>query len=170
MEVFKEISAGSFTYFIGNKGTVRNMKKELSQKTKSNGYKEVCLYIDKKPKMKYVHRLVAENFINTIPAGHVVNHKDGNKANNDVVNLEIVTYSENSMHSTNVLGNKAPVFKGSSHGMAKLNENIVLDIRYFYEMGHSLDTLAGMFNTPKSTICKVVYRQTWKHIEIKFKI
>ena len=164
MEIFKEISAGNFKYFIGNKGTVRNMKKELSQKTKSNGYKEVCLYINKKPQMKYVHRLVAENFINTIPAGHVINHKDGNKANNDIVNLEIVSYSENSKHSTNVLGNKAPVFKGSNHGMAKLNEEQVLNIRYYYNRKYTLDYLAELFNTPKSTICKIVYRHTWKHI------
>ncbi len=46
-----------------------------------------------------VHRLVAEAFIGPIASGLTVNHLDGNKANNDVENLEIVTRAENSQHA-----------------------------------------------------------------------
>lgn len=50
-------------------------------------------------KNKYVHRLVAEIFIGQIPEGYCVNHKDGNKKNNRLENLEIVTFSENIRHA-----------------------------------------------------------------------
>ncbi|MCU4842302.1 HNH endonuclease [Bacillus cereus] len=47
----------------------------------------------------YIHILVAETWIGPIPKGYTVNHKDLNKFNNDVENLEIITQSENIKHS-----------------------------------------------------------------------
>ena len=43
----------------------------------------------------YIHREVAKLFIGNIPDGFVVNHKDGNKLNNSVYNLEIISQSDN---------------------------------------------------------------------------
>jgi len=56
-----------------------------------------------------VHRLVADAFIENKPENYQklhVNHKDGNKQNNHVDNLEYVTSSENSLHSARILGRK----------------------------------------------------------------
>lgn len=47
---------------------------------------------------RYAHRLVAETFIGPIPKGKVVNHKDGNRLNNSVDNLEIVSQRDNVLH------------------------------------------------------------------------
>lgn len=47
----------------------------------------------------YIHILVAETWIGSIPKGYTVNHKDLNKFNNDVENLEIITLSENLKHA-----------------------------------------------------------------------
>jgi len=162
MEIFTQISD---RYYIGNKGTVRTIGKNLSQKTKSNGYKEVCLYIDKKPKMNYVHRLVAQYFIGDIPEGYAVNHKDGNKANNDVCNLEIVSYSENSSHSYHVLGNKIKPKKGAEHHKSKVTEEEVLKIRSLYDSGaDTRDIHNGFPMLSLSGIRKICYRSTWKHL------
>ena len=47
---------------------------------------------------RYIHRLVAETFIGTIPQGSIVNHIDGDKLNNHLENLEIVDGKENGSH------------------------------------------------------------------------
>ncbi len=58
----------------------------------------------------YIHRLVVESFIGEI-GDMCVNHKDGNKHNNELSNLEIVTRSQNLLHSTYVLGKTKGQFK-----------------------------------------------------------
>ena len=139
-------------------------KKPLSQKTKSNGYKEVALYLKEGGKSFYVHRLVASTFISEIPNGYVVNHKDGNKSNNNVSNLEIVTYSQNSKHSHHVLNNKAPIFKGEKHGMSKLKEDDIKQIRLLHKT-YGFRFVVNKYNfVHKSTITKIVSGIAWKHI------
>lgn len=58
-------------------------------------------------KYYYLHRIIAQKFIGDI-TGLEVNHKDGNRSNNHISNLELVTRSENQIHSYRVLG-RAPV-------------------------------------------------------------
>lgn len=64
-----------------------------------NGYEFVCLRKDGKNKMVMIHRLVADAFIPNISNRPCVNHKDGNKHNNAVSNLEWCTYSQNRKHA-----------------------------------------------------------------------
>ena len=95
---------------VSNKGRVMSLKdsnnpKILKTFLSKSGYVRVNLMRKGKLKQVFVHRLVAEAFIGKIPKGMTVNHKDGNKTNNDLTNLEIVTQSENILHSRYVLGN-----------------------------------------------------------------
>jgi hypothetical protein len=64
-----------------------------------------------KGKVEYVHRIIAKCFIPNIDNKKCVNHKDGNKHNNSVDNLEWVTYSENHLHAYAVLNKKTPAGK-----------------------------------------------------------
>lgn len=57
-----------------------------------------------------VHRLVAEAFLVVVHGKTVVNHKDGNKLNNSVDNLEWTTYGENNKHAF-VIGLKKQAFR-----------------------------------------------------------
>ena len=68
-----------------------------------------------------VHRIIAKAFISNIPQGMEINHKDGNKENNRVENLEIVSHFENMQHAKNVLKVKFCVksMSGSLHPSSK---------------------------------------------------
>lgn len=68
----------------------------------SNGYKYVCLRKDGINHNLLIHRLVAEAFIPNPENKPVVNHKDGNKLNNTVQNLEWVTQGENLYHAVEI--------------------------------------------------------------------
>ena len=70
----------------------------LRQATKNNGYNAVDLCKEGKVKTTAVHRIVAEAFLPNPNGLRFVNHKDSNRRNNSVCNLEWVTSSENRMH------------------------------------------------------------------------
>lgn len=88
-------------YEVNLNGKVRNAKtkKILAQYENSNGYLYVCLSERNHTINKKVHRLVAEAFILNEDDKPQVNHKDGNKKNNNVSNLEWTTNKENMIHA-----------------------------------------------------------------------
>lgn len=90
-------------------------ERELVQKKNKHGYKTVVLCIDGKKKTEYVHRLVAQAYINNAGNLPYINHKSGNPANNGVDNLEWVTHRQNVQHAYNVGLNSN---QGGTHGFA----------------------------------------------------
>jgi hypothetical protein len=88
-------------YVIDENGVITNQLKNKSLKQfVSNGYYKVNLYLDNtNVKSLYVHRIVAENFIPNPENKKEVNHRDGNKLNNEISNLEWATRKENANHS-----------------------------------------------------------------------
>ena len=92
-EEWKDIQYG---YKISNQGRVKNPQgKILGGSTHKDSYRFVTI----KGKQIPIHRIVAENFIENKYDKPFVNHKDGNKMNNSVDNLEWVTQQENIQHS-----------------------------------------------------------------------
>ena len=81
----------------------RKVKEKEIFLTKRNGYLCACLWLNWKVKCVWVHRLVAIVFIPNPENKPQVNHIDWNKQNNNIINLEWVTCSENELHSFNVL-------------------------------------------------------------------
>ena len=96
----KEIT-GYPNYIINDNGEVYNKttKRHLIGSINEGGYRYYRLSSNGKKKMFYAHRLVAEHFIDNPNDLPVVNHKDGNKLNNNIDNLEWTTYSQNSLHA-----------------------------------------------------------------------
>ncbi len=115
-----------------------------------------------------VHRLVLAAFVGPSPEGKNTNHKDGNKRNNLLSNLEYVTLSENQMHRRIVLGkvenNPNPLF-GEKHQNSKLTEEIVREIRRLYATGeHFQWELGERFGIAQTTVGMIVRRKAWPHV------
>lgn len=104
MENWKEINFRGFSWNVSDMGNVRfrdGSKNRVLFKN-SSGY----LSFSKGNIRILVHRMIAIAFIPNPQNKKFVNHKDGNKQNNKIDNLEWVTKIENELHSTRVLGNK----------------------------------------------------------------
>lgn len=88
-------------YYIYDNGDVLNTatNKILKGSISEHGYKYYRLSKDNIKQAFYAHRLVAEYFLDNPFNLPVVNHKDGNKLNNNVNNLEWVSQSENVTHA-----------------------------------------------------------------------
>ena len=97
-EIWKVIT-GYDNYKISSLDNIRNDKKILKQRLQSHGYYTICLFKDKSRKCFYIHRLVAQEFLEKHENNLIVNHKDGNKLNNCVSNLEWVSQSYNVKHA-----------------------------------------------------------------------
>lgn len=85
--------------------------KSISLVKNKNGYLSVMLLINNTRKKVYVHRIIASTFLPNVNNEPVINHKDGNRKNNNVNNLEWCSHSENNLHAFRVL-NKKPTFLG----------------------------------------------------------
>ena len=86
-------------YGVGYNGLIFGRSGMFLKYRNKNGYNTVGLQINKKKKMFFVHRLVAEYFVAPRRGNLQVNHIDGNKQNNDFRNLEWVTPSQNTKHA-----------------------------------------------------------------------
>lgn len=131
--------------------------------TKPDGYLAVSLWDNakrgqKKRKTFLVHRLVAETFIPNPENKPTVNHKDGNKQNNCVDNLEWATFCEQEVHSFAHGLNYAR--KGEDANRALLSWNDVHFIRNNYP-NISVSELSKKFNISEISVYKILYNENW---------
>lgn len=124
-EIWKPVACNE-NYEVSNFGNIRNLKGHLlSQHDNGHGYKNVSLYYKGSHKILYVHRVVAEAFIENPENKSEVNHLDGNKGNNIVSNLEWCTRSENGKHAWNAGLKKVTneMLKNSKEQLNRINNN-----------------------------------------------
>ncbi len=120
------------------------------------GYLKVTLCVENKHYTRLIHQLVGMAFLGYTLNGHklTINHKDGNKRNNSVANLEIVSMTTNRRHAIMLdLWNQ----RGTKSVKAKLAPHDLVEIRARYVKGGvTQKELAEMFNVSKSTIGRVI--------------
>ena len=106
-------------YLISDMGKIKNINtNKILQGTIRNGYQMVKLTVNKIKKDYLVHRLVALTFLDNPLNLPQVNHKDKNKLNNSVDNLEWVSVQDNMIHRSKNLCTQRKEIK---------QENIILD-------------------------------------------
>lgn len=113
------------------------------------------------------HRLVWTAFVGPIPPGMQINHKDKNKTNNSIGNLELCTQSENTLHAFRVLGvapNRNPN-PGSKNGRAKLKDADIPEIKKLYSSGLPQKKIADLFGVHQTTISRIVINKGWILVE-----
>lgn len=148
-------------YFISDTGIVRSPRKILCPTKDRKGY----LRIDIGGVTHKVHRLVAKSFLPNPFNLPSVNHKNGDKADNRVENLEWVSASENVKHAVKSGLYKKRNIAGSRNGLAKLTEEDVITIRkLFVPRKVTRKMLAEEFNVQPSTIKDVILRRRWTHL------
>jgi len=158
-EIWKPVIDKNFEgFFVSSYGRVKTKCCKITFGSNSNGYKMVGVKVNGKKTTRKVHCLVMESFCGL--SNLIVNHKDGNKSNNNLYNLEYVTYSENKLHSYNSGSHKKnfkPVIKYTLDGVpislykggiiAKKDNNII-------DLSH---VLSGLTKTCKG--------YQWKYLE-----
>lgn len=104
-EIWKDIPGYEGLYKVSNLGRVKSFiihngtnTRILKPRKVKDGYLMVALYNNKKRKNFQIHQLVAQMFIPNINNYTEVNHKDLNKSNNSVTNLEWLNHHENILH------------------------------------------------------------------------
>ena len=101
-EEWRLIEGYNDCFYVSNYGRVKSLHKKDNhgiKKPSVSTYGYYFVRLSKKESLKYVHRLVAKAFIPNPKDKPQVNHKDGNKLNNHINNLEWVTASENQLHA-----------------------------------------------------------------------
>ena len=115
-------------------------EKSLKQVISSNGYYKVQLSWNSKYKTYYVHRLIWEAFNGPIPKGLQINHKDENKLNNCLSNLEMVTPQYNNTYGTAI---KRRVEKNSKPVCQLRNNEVIKDYPSASEASRQTDIAQG---------------------------
>ena len=174
MEEWKKIYWAQ-DYEVSNFGNVRSWKvnppnkknkvvdqpKILSVKRGSGGYPCVAIRSDEGiKKMPNVHVLVAEAFIGPRPNGMVVCHKNDDKGDARLINLEYGTHSQNKQQA--LKNGKTPV--GEKHPQSKLKNSEVEKIKTMLEEGNLTHKQIGdMFGVSRFTIGSIKYGKLRRH-------
>lgn len=158
-EIWRDVIGYEGLYQVSSFGNVLSIKRKkiLKIRNTGDGYFAIVLCKNGIMKNKNIHRLVAETFILNKNDKPCVNHIDNDTSNNNVSNLEWVTYKENRVHCINQ--NRHNI--GIKNFHSKLTESDIIAIR---KSTFSTKDLSIIYKVTTRTIRDIIIRDTWKHI------
>lgn len=128
-------------YYADDRGFIQGKRTaKLKGKITWDGYQEVILSNGKRRRSVRTHILVAETFLTPVKGKPHINHKDGNKLNNAVSNLEYVTVAENTRHAIRIGRIKT---KGKS--LSHLNSDEIKSIFKMHQQGKTYKEIKDFF-------------------------
>jgi hypothetical protein len=147
-----------------NGGTDVRPTKTLVPSIHPNGHLRVWLSRNGRKTAKLVHRLVAEAFIPNPHGLPIVNHLDGNPANNDRRNLEWTTLRGNAKHAV-VRGTIVPPRQqGTQNSQARLTEADVRAMRRMFAACGNTAEVARSFSMSRKAAYDICHHRRWKHV------
>jgi hypothetical protein len=184
------------TYAVSSMGNVRRAKpgvgtfvgRPVRPAIAPGGYAQASLSIAGRMKRFYVHRMVAEAFLGPCTIGHVVNHIDANKQNNQRSNLEYVTHRENVRHAMRVVGRRSGPTKpkapkvgpqtGDAHWSRRMPERVargermpskvteadVVAMRRRVASGETQASIASEYGISVAQMSRIVRGKRWAHV------
>lgn len=173
MNAWKDIPGYEGLYQVNLLGQVKRLggsvgcknDRLLKIRLSAGGYKSVALSKNSKPKETAIHRCLMLAFVGFPPTPlHEVNHKDGNKLNNDLSNLEWVTASENMKHAITTGLKKAK--QGKNNYAAKLTDCKVMEIRRRFAAGERHGNLGKEFGISANHVRDIAAGNKWKHLPV----
>lgn len=171
VEEWRDVVGYEQHFQVSNFGRIysKRTNKILSQGTSKTGYAVLSTRIGGRNgicKCFKVHVLVARAFVPNPQNKPIVNHKDGNKLNNNDNNLEWSTHRENTIHASQ-MGLLNPV-KGEDNKFSKLTEDIVKYCRNVYipkDKKFGALALSKKFGVSKTTMQSAINGESWKHVK-----
>lgn len=149
-------------YQVSNLGRVRNKTRGNILSPNNNGSNYLSVQLGK-GKRRYIHRLVAQEFIPNSRNCKEINHINGNRMDNRINNIEWCTRQDNINHKR-VTGTQ---LFGSKIYRAILDEQQVVIIKRLLSMNkYKATSIAKVFNVSATTIIDIKMNRTWKHVAI----
>lgn len=135
--------------------------RRLSPGRHPKGHLMVNLIGDSGKKAFFIHQLVLRAFVGPCPEGMEVRHfPDRDPSNNSLYNLQYGTKEENERDRITHGTDNA----GSRHGMSKLDENAVMEMRRLRQEGWTLSRLSVKFGVNVGNVSVIINRKAWKHL------
>ena len=153
-------------YYIDETSKITNkLGKTINPYKDQLGYQQVTLRVNNKRKHFRVHRLMADAFLNPTKEQPMVNHKDGNKTNNNISNLEICNNRENVKHAYD---HGLYTDKRENHPItAHLKNDGKIEIGYF--QFKSIRQASEILNINRKRITGILKGEINNHTEYEFK-
>ncbi len=147
-------------YKINKQGNIFNSNgKALATSINKLGYPCIRLLNTSKT----IHRLVWVAYNGNIPDELEINHKDGNKLNSNLYNLEVVTRSENIKHAFRIgLMNN----QGVNHPRASIAESVAIHIKIRLSKKESIISIAKLYGISRHIVGDIKRNKTWTHVSI----
>jgi hypothetical protein len=165
-EIYKDVIGFEGLYMVSNFGNVKNSRGKMLKGCSKKGY----IYVHLSKNATYynyrLNRIVAKAFLPNPNNFTDVNHKDGNKSNNTLDNLEWISHQDNMKHAyaNGLLGG---FITSGERPNVKLNEEIVKEIKILLKEGNlSQYKIAKKFNVHRGAISSIAYGHSWKDIII----
>lgn len=161
-EAWYEVSSlGRIRRIKAGYGATKERGRVLKPTKNERGYLQINLNKQGKRVTRKLHFLVASAFLGERPNGYEINHKDANKENNHLDNLEYCTHTENMRHAFQ--RNLRKHARGEQNGMSKLTKQQVREIRELAKTMMQKD-IAQIYGVVPSVIQSIVSNRTWKHL------